>query len=172
MKRAANRPPKRRSGYVVDSEFRPCVLAVFTNDRGQVLVAERATLKGAWQFPQGGIEPGESPAVAVVREMKEELGLEAHEIEILRQAAKSVRYVWPPGFEGAYSKRFKGQDQIWFLLRLRGEARPDLALATDKEFVSTDWVSPKEALERIIGFKRDAYVAGLNELGVRVDESK
>ncbi len=157
---------------MVDSEFRPCVLAVFTNDRGLVLVAERVTPKGAWQFPQGGIEAGESPEVAVIREMKEELGLEAHEIEIVRQAGKGIRYVWPGGFKGAYSKRFKGQDQIWFLLRLRGAAQPDLALATDKEFVSTEWVSPKEALERIIEFKREAYVAGLEELGVRAFEPK
>lgn len=148
------------------SDFRPCVLAVFANERNQVLVAERASPRGAWQFPQGGIEPGESPEAAVVREMKEELGLEPHELEIVRRAANGVRYEWPGGIKGPYGEKFKGQEQIWFLLRLAPGARPDLARATDHEFVSTEWVSPKEALGRIIDFKRDAYVAGLRELGL------
>lgn len=149
------------------------MLAVFTNERNLVLVAERATPRGAWQFPQGGIEPGESPEVAIHREMKEELGLEPGEIEILRKARKGIRYVWPGEREkGPYGNKYKGQNQIWFLLRLSAGARPNLDLATDKEFVSTEWVSPKEALRRIIDFKRDAYVAGLAELGMFVDEPK
>lgn len=155
----------------MDSDFRPCVLAVFTNERNLVLVAERVTPRGAWQFPQGGIEAGESPEQAIVREMKEELGLEPDELEILCRAARSVRYEWPPErkTKGSYGEKFRGQDQVWFLLRLRSGAAPRLDLATDKEFRATEWVSPREALERIIDFKRDAYVAGLRELGLNAE---
>lgn len=153
----------------MDSEFRPCVLAVFTNDEQQVLVAERNEPRGAWQFPQGGIEPGESPEVAVVREMREELGLEARDFEIVKRAGKGVRYVWPFESQSPHGKHFKGQDQVWFLLKLKAGARPDLTRATDKEFVATEWVRPAEALRRIIHFKKEAYVAGLRELGLALD---
>jgi putative (di)nucleoside polyphosphate hydrolase len=157
----------------MDAEFRPCVLAVFVNESAQVLVAERKSPRGAWQFPQGGIEAGETPEQAVVREMKEELGLEPGDVVIVRRTVQGIRYVWPGEREnGPYGERFKGQEQVWFLLRLSPGAVPDLARATDHEFVATEWVSPEEALGRIIDFKREAYVAGLRELGLRIEAAK
>src|SRR4051812_30138702 len=66
---------------LVEPKYRPCVLAVFANSAGQVLICERDQPRGSWQFPQGGIEAGESPEVAIFREMGEEIGTRDFVIE-------------------------------------------------------------------------------------------
>lgn len=148
---------------MADSIYRACVLGVFTNDRGQVLVGERRVPRGAWQFPQGGIDPGESPEAAVLREMREELG--CRNVEVLAKAPSPVRYEFPSRAsvaKGAYV----GQEQVWFLLRFPAGDGPDLAKAKDDEFVDLAWVTPDEALARIVDFKKSAYVLGLKALGL------
>ncbi len=147
----------------MSSDYRPCVLAVFTNSAGEVLVAERKDRPGSWQFPQGGIDPGESPEVALKREMGEELGCE--EFEILARAPDGIRYDFPVGRKGPHAG-YCGQEQVWFLMRFAAGCGPDLMRATHDEFVETAWVTPAEALRRIISFKRDAYRAGLTALGL------
>jgi len=126
-------------------------------------VAERHDRSGSWQFPQGGIDAGETPEVAVKREMLEELGCNA--FEIIARAPVPIRYDFPVGRKGPHA-HFRGQEQVWFHLRFALGRAPDLSLATDQEFVATAWVTPEEALKRIIEFKRDAYRAGLAALGL------
>lgn len=145
------------------------MLAVFTNSEGLVLVAERADASGSWQFPQGGIDPGESPEDAVAREMMEELGCAA--FTVVGRSEGPVRYHFPPEMKGGIAKDFRGQDQIWFHLRFEAGQGPDLARATDKEFVATAWVTPGEAVRRAVSFKKDAYRIGLAALGIAFDEA-
>lgn len=145
-------------------EFRQCVLGVISNAAGQVLVAERSEPRGAWQFPQGGIDPGELPEEAIRREIHEELGIPT--CDLLSQAHEAVRYEFPPGRGGHIAQKYRGQEQIWFHIKCRPECPPDLALASDKEFVALRWVSVEEALSLIVDFKRSAYQRGLELLGL------
>ena len=149
---------------MADSNYRPCVVAVFTNAEGRVLIAERASPRGVWQFPQGGVEPGEGAAAAVAREMLEELG--TSRFQLVRVAAETVRYNFPPDLGGPLAKLYKGQEQTWCMLRFDAGAGPDLAAAVDKELVQTAWVTPEEALQRAVDFKREAYEGGLAALGL------
>lgn len=128
------------------------------------MVGERARPRGSWQFPQGGIDPGETPEIAVYREMREEIGADG--FDILGRAAMPIRYFFPKTMTAEIAKRYRGQDQIWFHVRFRPGVEPDLAKATDKEFTALEWVTVAEALERVVDFKKDAYARGLSELGL------
>ena len=80
----------------VDAQvFRPNVGMVLTNSKGQVLWARRVGQKNAWQFPQGGIVPGETPVEALYRELYEEVGLRSENVEILGQTRGWLRYRLP-----------------------------------------------------------------------------
>lgn len=148
----------------LENLYRPCVLGVIVDHRGMVLIGERASPRGAWQFPQGGIDPGESPEVAIQREMVEELGLTG--VTIVKRAPISVRYDFPPGLGGHLAQAFRGQDQIWFYLQCPPGEMPDLNRAHDQEFVALEWVTPAEAMCRIVEFKKQAYAQGLRHLGL------
>lgn len=102
------------------------------------------------------------------REMREELGVDG--FDIVAKAKEPIRYFFPKSMTAEIAKRFRGQDQIWFHVRLRDGAVPDLAKASDKEFVALEWVTVAEALGRIVDFKKDAYARGLSELGFALEE--
>jgi putative (di)nucleoside polyphosphate hydrolase len=144
--------------------FRPCVLGVISNERGEVLIAERSNPRGSWQFPQGGIDPGERPEEAIRREIFEELAIST--IEIISRATEPVRYEFPPHMAGSIAQKYRGQEQVWFHLRCDPSVSPDLEKATDKEFVAYTWVSVQEALACIVDFKKSAYQRGLELLGL------
>lgn len=146
--------------------YRPCVLAVFTNPAGEVLVAERSDYRGQWQFPQGGIDPGETAEQAIVREVWEELGTQ--NFKILACSPEPIQYDFPQESSAPISKNWRGQSQIWFCLRFDVGAAPDLSKATDREFVATRWTSAQEALDGVVEFKRTAYRKGLLSLGFKV----
>lgn len=146
--------------------YRPCVLAVFTNNIGQVLVAERSDYRGQWQFPQGGIDPGETPEQAIEREVWEELGVREFIVEA--RSSEVVYYDFPTNSNTAIAQQWRGQEQIWFCLRLRDGVEPDLHKAPDHEFVATRWVLPQTALDGIVDFKRLAYRKGLQSLNFKV----
>src|ERR1700722_17440882 len=97
--------------------YRPNVAAIVRNAAGLILVCERIDIAGAWQFPQGGIDSGESPRQALEREMVEELALRPEHNQILGQKGP-YRYLIR---EGKTKKGYHGQDQEYFLLQLRGE---------------------------------------------------
>lgn len=145
------------------SEYRPCVVAVFTNKNGRVLVCERSDVKGAWQFPQGGIEPGESALNALYREMREEIGCDR--FKILKEGSGLIKYRFPEGLTKPISNRWIGQSQIWFKLEFDEGFKPDLS-QSDGEFSNTDWRTVDEALMGIIDWKKEAYREGLTKLGL------
>ncbi|MCY4443236.1 MAG: NUDIX domain-containing protein [Proteobacteria bacterium] len=146
--------------------YRESVVGVFVA-HDEVLVLERFDTPGAWQFPQGGIESGESAEQALVREMQEELG--CGEFQILQSSADMIYYDFPTTLIAPISKMFRGQKSRWYLCAF-GEPFEvmgvDLSRATDREFADFRWVKPYEAYEHTIYWKKDAYRKGLKDLGL------
>lgn len=149
-------------GKSLVSEYRPCVVAVFTNDSGQILVCERSDVKGAWQLPQGGIEPGESALNALYREMREEIGCDR--FRVVKEASGLVKYRFPEDLKKPISNKWIGQSQIWFRVTFDAGYHPDLSQA-DGEFSAIDWRDIKTVMAGVIDWKKDAYREGLSKLG-------
>lgn len=148
--------------------LRPCAVAVIVDDKGRYLVGERADNPGAWQFPQGGVEAGEEIFAGLRRELSEEIGCD--DVELIRAGSFTVDYLFPPDLDIPIAKRYRGQTQTWFLLRLNAGAAPDLSKA-DGEFRSVAWKDLGGVLAGIVPFKRQAYKDGLRSLGITVGES-
>jgi putative (di)nucleoside polyphosphate hydrolase len=145
-------------------EYRSCVVGVFVNEKNQVLAGERADAPGAWQLPQGGVDPGESVLQAIYREMKEELGCDA--FEVVDQGSREIKYRFPEGLKAKVAKRYCGQSTTWFKLKFKKGAAPDLAKA-DGELKSTKWVDAAELSSGIIEWKRTAYLEGFRALKIK-----
>lgn len=142
--------------------YRPCVGAVLFNDQGLVWVGKRigeptGDFEYAWQMPQGGIDVGEDPKVAVKRELMEETGTD--QSEILRESMKWYNYDVPgSGFRKNRYGNFRGQTQKWFALRFKGtDSDFKLDLHEKPEFSTWKWVALEEVPELIVPFKRDVY---------------
>ena len=159
---AAGKQKPSRSQPDRPRPYRPCVGILLINPDKQIFVASRIDAPGAWQMPQGGIDPGETPRDAALRELKEETG--TNQAEILAEAADWYRYDLPPELAGRVWKgRFRGQAQKWFAFRFTGrDSDFDLA-AHDQEFDAWRWASRDEVLESIVPFKRPVYQAVLEE---------
>lgn len=134
--------------------FRPNVAAILLDDAGHILICERVDVQGAWQFPQGGVDPGETPVQALVRELREELSLEPGDYEVL-DSRGPYRYVLP---NGRTKKGFHGQEQQYFLLRFLG-APSRIDIETDhQEFQSIRWIDPSAfRIAWLPAMKQDVY---------------
>ena len=154
------------------SGYRPNVCAVITDGpRRHVLVFRRAdALLGdrRWQFPQGGLEPGETPRAGLLRELAEEIG--TNEVDILAEAPTPVRYDFPPKVLRQMRDRnkasYRGQEQWWFLVRLRQGTTAIHFDHQPAEFDAFRWVLPAEVPSLMVDFKVDAYTRGLRALGM------
>ena len=118
----------------------------------------------AWQMPQGGIDPGEGPREAALRELAEEVGTD--KAEIVAESRVLHRYDLPSQIAGQmWGGRFRGQKQLWFALRFTGDDC-DINIATEHpEFDAWKWVAPAVLPELIVPFKRAIYLAILEEFG-------
>ena len=154
-----------------DLPYRPCAGFMLANDAGKVFVGERidASAHGFWQMPQGGIDKGEDPETAALRELEEEIGVGASLVEIIAGSREALRYDLPPEFLGKVWKgKFKGQEQRWFLMRFKG-TDDQVDIATEHpEFSTWTWIDPDEMIARIVPFKRDIYRAVLDEFRARL----
>jgi putative (di)nucleoside polyphosphate hydrolase len=143
--------------------YRPNVGAVLFGPSGQVLVARRADFPnaegaaGGWQLPQGGIDASEDPAVAVLRELAEEIGTDR--AEIIGEHPEWLTYELPDALVGvALGGRYRGQKQRWFALRFLGQDA-DIRLDADPhpEFDAWRWADLAELPELAVDFKRPIY---------------
>lgn len=152
---------------MIDPEgFRPNVGIVLCNDAGQVLWARRVGGRDAWQFPQGGINRGESPEDALYRELDEEVGLSRDAVEILGSTRGWLRYRLPQRYQRRGQQPLCiGQKQRWFLLRLLcDDAAVRLDAHDHPEFDHWRWVSYWYPVNQVVFFKRDVYRRALAEL--------
>lgn len=146
-----------------DLPYRPNVGAVLFSASGQVFVARRADLPnaegpaGGWQLPQGGIDEGEDPRGAVLRELEEEIG--TGKAEIVGEYPAWLTYDLPPELIGVALKgRYRGQRQRWFALRFTGvDADIRLDLDPHPEFDAWRWVALSELIALAVPFKRPIY---------------
>jgi putative (di)nucleoside polyphosphate hydrolase len=127
------------------------------NASGQIFVGKRIdqSVEG-WQMPQGGIDAGEEPRTAVMRELKEETGTD--KAEIIGEMENWLTYDLPPHLVGiAFHGKYRGQRQKWFALRFLGEDS-DIDLHThEPEFAAWKWVDMDALPRMIVPFKRDTY---------------
>jgi putative (di)nucleoside polyphosphate hydrolase len=148
--------------------FRPNVGIILADSAGtgRVLWARRVGGQDAWQFPQGGINEGETPEEALYRELHEEVGLRAKDVKIVARTKGWLRYRLPRRMRRFNSTPgFVGQKQKWFLLEMLAE---DDAVSMDcgpkPEFDHWSWVSFWYPLTQVVDFKREVYRHALVEL--------
>jgi len=145
--------------------FRPNVGIVLLNQRNQVFWGKRIRTH-SWQFPQGGIDWGETPEQAMFRELHEEVGLQPDHVRIVARTRDWLRYEVPDRFIRRDSRgHYKGQKQIWFLLQLTGHDWDLNLRATDHpEFDAWRWNDYWVPLDVVVEFKRGVYELALTEL--------
>ncbi|MBL4567567.1 MAG: RNA pyrophosphohydrolase [Porticoccus sp.] len=151
---------------MVDREgFRPNVGIIISDGAGKLLWTKRIG-QNAWQFPQGGIDPGEKPETALYRELYEEVGLESCDVEVLACTRNWLRYRLPKNMQRRHSKPLCiGQKQKWFMLKLLSEeSKICLNRCSKPEFDNWEWVNYWYPANQVIEFKRDVYRRALKEL--------
>ncbi len=133
---------------------------MLVNKAGLVFVGERFSGLKPWQMPQGGIDPGETPSIAALREMREEIG--TNKAEILAETPDWLRYDFPPELiDKVVGGRYRGQEQKWILARFTGDDGDININTRHPEFRAWKWVAASELLGLIVPFKRDVYRAVL-----------
>ncbi len=136
--------------------YRKNVGIVVFNRTGQVLVGERLAYPGVFQFPQGGIDPGEDPEVAGRRELYEEIGLRLDAPPVF-EVPDWLRYEFPPDIPPPLN-RFRGQEQKWYFFFWDGSLETLDLDAHVREFESVRWADFRAIAESIVLFKRPVYL--------------
>lgn len=145
--------------------YRPNVAALMINSHGNLLICERFTIPGAWQFPQGGVDVGEQIEQALYREIKEEIGLSKDHYEVL-QRRDGYRYLYPPDVRSKKLQKHgnHGQEQTYFLCQLKPHAPEINVHQTPQEFRAYRWIHPNEFdLDWLPAFKHEVYRAVMKD---------
>lgn len=155
----------RKRAMIDEKGYRLNVGIILANDQKKLFWARRIGQPNAWQFPQGGIIKNESLEEAMYRELKEELGLNQQDVEVLAMSARWLYYHLPKNYRRYNSKPLCiGQKQKWFLLKLIGKEESIRFDMTDSpEFDGWHWVDYWHPVEHVIAFKRLVYKSALKE---------
>jgi putative (di)nucleoside polyphosphate hydrolase len=151
--------------------MRPCVGIMVLDGVGRVLVAQRSDRNSdAWQMPQGGIDMGETPRQAALRELEEEIG--TANIEIIGETEGWLDYDLPTDLLGqVWGGRFRGQTQKWFAVRFLGDdSEIDLNRGAHTEFDNWRWLEPALLPDVIVPFKKAVYEALLAEFAGLIED--
>ena len=139
--------------------YRPCVGVVLINRDGLIFTGNRKDSHiPAWQMPQGGIDDGEKPRKAALRELWEETGVTNDLVEFIAKTDDWVTYDLPAELLGkVWGGKYRGQRQKWFLFRFKGQDS-DIRIASEHpEFSTWRWILADEMVESIVPFKRGVY---------------
>jgi putative (di)nucleoside polyphosphate hydrolase len=137
-------------------KYRANVAAILRDSRGRILICERLGVRDAWQFPQGGVDDGETPEQALARELWEEISVKASDFRIVQQEGP-YRYVFG---EGRMKKGHHGKEQIYFLCDFLGAGSGINVDTKHPEFQSHRWIHPAEfQLHWLPEMKREVYRA-------------
>jgi len=155
---------------MVDKDgYRPNVGIILLGKDNQVFWGRRIN-ETSWQFPQGGILPGEEIEHAMFRELNEELGLFKEHVSIIGRTANWLYYDVPGSFNRT-NNNYRGQKQIWFLLRFLGQAHNiNVKFHKDQEFDAWRWVDYWLPLDEVVNFKQNVYRSALTELEKYLDK--
>ncbi|MBC7623593.1 MAG: RNA pyrophosphohydrolase [Aeromicrobium sp.] len=145
--------------------YRPNVAIILCNAKNEVFWGKRIR-EHSWQFPQGGIKHGEAPEEAMYRELEEETGLKREHVTILGRTKSWLHYNVPSHWvKREWRGTYKGQKQIWYLLRLTGRDNDiHLRASEHPEFDAWRWHDYWVPLDAVIEFKRDVYRKALHQL--------
>lgn len=152
--------------------YRPCVGVMLVNASGGIFTGQRIdrpTGQDAWQMPQGGVDPGETPRDAALRELWEETGVTADKVRVEAETEEWLPYDLPHDLVPKLWKgRYRGQDQKWFLMRFSGKDS-DVNIATKHpEFSEWKWLAADQLVDQIVPFKREVYARVLAEFASRL----
>ncbi len=145
--------------------YRPNVAIILCNAKNEVFWGKRIR-EHSWQFPQGGIKHAEAPEDAMFRELEEETGLKREHVKILGRTKNWLHYNVPSHWvKREWRGTYKGQKQIWYLLRLTGRDNDiHLRASEHPEFDAWRWHDYWVPLDTVIEFKRDVYRKALHQL--------
>lgn len=138
-------------------KYRPNVAALIVSstypEQTEIFIAERSDIKGAWQFVQGGIDKGESPEDALIREIEEEIG--TADVEVIASCPDWISYDFPDRV-AKKMKPYAGQKQRYFLVRLKPEAVINLE-TKHPEFCNYKYVELDSLFTHVAAFKKPVY---------------
>lgn len=151
--------------FIDEHGYRANVGMIITDGHGQVLIAGRRGQSG-WQFPQGGVGRDEPIEDAMYRELREEVGLERDDVDVVGATREWLRYRLPRRYIRRNSSPLcVGQKQRWFLLHLLGNPEAlRFDLGEQPEFDRCRWVDYWQPVREVIYFKRRVYQKALTEL--------
>jgi len=139
--------------------YRPCVGVMLMNAAGNIFVGQRNDRDSeAWQMPQGGVDPGEDPRDAALRELWEETGVTADLVDVIAETDHWLPYDLPHELVPRIWKgRYRGQEQKWYLMRFHGDDDQVNIETEHPEFTEWRWQPVNQLVAHIVPFKRDVY---------------